>query len=493
MKLESKSINTGNQLFPYIVGTEQYRAIEESAQHISPLYGPVHKVTSYLGIDNQFHALAGHVEMTDINHVLSRIVPDPSLDTGTSSTLASGGKGYSMSDMFLSSLGEAVERGTASLRAFANRDKFILDSSKNLLAKGINHLTPAQLPLFAPEQTDMYSPEGLHVPFTEDTVVAWRPGKSLISDATIHVPAQLVSLLHIFSPEESIIGYSQSGGLSCHVSYDDAIYHGITELIERDASGLRWYAGIPPVKVELDSGFETNPECARLVADLQSYPVATELYLHNIDLNEVPAFTAIRIEPHLNEFSYLAGGGADMCPLSSLRKTLSEFGQSERMLKQAVLSPQRSLNQSLNEMFNVRPDARPEEFDLFFKVIGYYGNVRNRSKLDWYLNGTETIKFSEICERTHQSVLNASPKEKLPKLLDLLRKLNLDVILFDLTPPEWGSLRLTKVFMPQLMSPFLPSRPIYGHPRLRNARQTLGISDKPLSYSEITPDPLPYP
>ena len=493
MKLRSRSVNNGTELLPYLVSSRHRIAIDELMAQLNPTTGPITRVVSYFGADGQLHVTSGHSEQFDLNHVLSRLLAMPSLDTGVGTSVHGGGKGFLLSDMFLSSLGEGVERIVGSLCHLSSSVDHRLATSRELSREGVRHLTPDRTPLFAPEQRDMYVPDGLYRRFTEDTPVAWVSGKSLLDGESVLVPAQLVDFWYVFKRGEHAIGYSQSGGLSCHVSMQDAIYHAITEVIERDAVNLRWYAGIPPIRVELDGGFEDNQECARLVEDLGRWPVPTQVYYHNVDLHEVPVFTAIRVEPYFNEFSYYAGGGADLCPNRLLIKTLGEFGQSERMLRMGLLAPDKPLGYNLRRMFSVRPDAELDEFDLFYKVVGYYGHLQNRDKIDWYLNGQEWVKFSELCKRAGPDMLSAAVSDKLDRLLQILARNRIEAILFDLTPPQWRELKLVKVFIPQLCAPFLPSQPLLGHPRFRIARRLAGVSDADLSYAQLVKDPLPYP
>ena len=493
MKPRSRNVNNGTELLPYLVDSRRRIAIDELMAQLNPKSGPITRVVSYFGADGQLHVCSGHAEQYDLNHVLSRLLAMPSLDTGVGTSVHGGGKGFRLSDMFLSSLGEGVERVVGSLCHLYSMKGHRLATSRELNREGVRHLTPDQIWLFAPEQSDMYSPEGLYKPFTEDTPVAWAMGKNLLDGGTVSVPAQLVDFWHLFTLGENAIGYSQSGGLSCHVSMQDAVYHAITEVIERDAVNLRWYARIPPIRVELDGGFEKSKECVRLVEDLGRWPISTQLYYHNVDLHEVPVFTAIRTEPYFNEFSYYAGGGADLCPYRLLIKTLGEFGQSERMLRMGMLGPDKPLGHSLRRMFNVRPDAELDEFDLFYKVVGYYGHVQNRGKLDWYLNGQECVKFSTLCERAGADIADLSVGDKLDRLLEILAREKIEPIVFDLTPPQWRELKLVKVFIPQLCAPFLPSQPLLGHPRFRIARRLVGISDEDLSFAQLVKDPLPYP
>ena len=123
MKLRSNHVNTGSELYPYMIEAGHREAIDELVSHLDSLNGPVRRVLSYFGIDSQFHVSSGHVDQFDLNHVLARLAGSPSMETGVGTSVQGGGKGYSLSDMFLSSLGEAVERLVASVRYFANFEK----------------------------------------------------------------------------------------------------------------------------------------------------------------------------------------------------------------------------------------------------------------------------------------------------------------------------------------------------------------------------------
>ncbi len=493
MNLRSNHINNGSELYPYMVRVDQKAAIDELRAHLSPLNGPLRRVVSYFGADHRLHVSTAQVDQYDLNHVIGRIAMAPSLDTSASTTIHGGGKGYSLADTFLSTMGEGIERMVACLRYFANEESYRFGTSRDLSKARVRHLGPSDIALFAPEQTDLYAPQGSFQQFTKDTPLSWIAGTSLITGEQVYVPAQLAEFFYLYKTGEAHIGYSQSGGLSCHTSMDEAVYHGLTELIERDAINLRWYTRMPPVRVELDSGFGHDLECNRLIRDLREGPVETQLFYHNIDIPEVSVFTAIRIEPYHKEFSYAAGGGADMCPVRSLVKTLNEFGQCERTLRLALLSPEKSFAHSVKKMFSVRHDAKMEEFDLFFKVVGYYGDWRNRSKLDWYLTGDQSVRFSTLVDKANSDIGSISTSDRLARLLEVLRRNEIEPIVLDMSPPQWNNLRIVKVFVPQLCTPFLPSKPVLGHPRYRDARKIAGISMEPVGFHELVTDPLPYP
>ena len=492
MNVNSRYINQGYEAFPYTVDSSQGMAIEELTSHLSKVNGPFRRVVSYLGPDGQLHVAVGHVEPFDIDHVLARIAVSPSLESGVATNVHGGGKGYGLPDMYLSSVGEAAERILATMRYFAHENDYRFGTARDLEKDGCRFVGPEELHIFAPDQRSMFAPGGQFEPYSIDSPLCWISGRRLVSDEVVLAPAQMVELWYRFRPGEVAIGYSQSGGLSCHVSREAAVYHAITELIERDQLNLRWYSAIPPVRVQLDVDLGNDLNGDSLASDLSRSPIEPEIYYHNLDLHAVPVFTVIRFDEYFGQFSYLAGGGADTDASAALVKAMTEFGQSERMLRMAVLSPDKPLGQAVGRMFAVRHDASLAEFDVFFKVMGFYGNSRNRDKLNWYRSGPERALFSDL-RNSASHPEGVAPETKLNRLKDVLTKVGIDPIIFDFTPPDWKYLRLMKVMIPQLTMAFLPSKPMLGHPRFANARRIAGVSDETVTFSELIRDPLPYP
>lgn len=72
------------------------------------------------------------------------------------------------------------------------------------------------------------------------------------------------------------------------------------------------------------------------------------------------------------------------------------------------------------------------------------------------------------------------------RLLGELTQKGIDPIILDYSHPDWNSLSVVKVFVPELSTPFLQSRPMLGHPRLAQLR-----ADVVLPNARVAP--LPYP
>ena len=71
-------------------------------------------------------------------------------------------------------------------------------------------------------------------------------------------------------------------------------------------------------------------------------------------------------------------------------------------------------------------------------------------------------------------------------LLEQLEANAIDPIIINYSHPDWNQLAIVKVFVPELTTPFLQSRPMLGHPRLASLRDAVRLRGGGAL-------PLPYP
>lgn len=483
--LRSRFINPGIEALAYTLDEDAYRATEEILATYSPLAGPVSRVSTYFGMSGGLPIHVGHTEYYNLDYILQRVTGQSSLETGVSRSLFAGGKGYDMHGMFISSIGEAVERILGSLYFFEKKDGTVYGSYRELTGRGLRCLSPEELPLFSPEQ--YADPDFMFVPYTEDSFLGWAEGERLMSGEKVWVPAQLVELVYSLRSDEAVIGYSASGGLSSHMNRTAALVHGIVELIERDALNLRWYCGVPPERILLDRPSRRH-DLRRLLDSCEPLPGEIAFYNHSIDISEVPVVTAIEIDPWLTRFSYNAGGGAALDIDTAMYKALTELGQSERSIRLALVSPDRAFAQGVSYVSSIGPDDPVSKIDLFFKVISYYGYRKNVSKLDWYFKGNDEVLLSSLPEPRHQAI-----EDSYAYLLQVLTRHGIDPIVFDFTVAQMKQVKIVKVFIPELTQPFLQSLPYFGHPRFAETPRILGKREGLFSYDELVRDPLPFP
>lgn len=462
----------------------EFLGFKEMIACLSSEFGPVRRASSFLGFGNPGGGgYAGHAEMLDLDGLLRDMYDQPSMEAGVNDSLFGGGKGWALQGTMLSTIGEAVERGVATLVACAPDmpGARLFASYDDLRQRGIPALSPKDMHLFSPEQ--YASPRFLYEPFTCHSMVQWVPGKRLRSGEEIYVPAQLVDLVHIFDPGEALVGYPVSGGLSCHTSLDAAVYHGLTEVIERHDVNVTWYTPDPPHRLVIDDQVRglLGDFVDRLVLDhSEAY-----ILLHRSGLTPTPTFSVVGIQDGLARRQYCAGGGADVEPITALTKAAVEFGQTRSTLGIANAAPRSSVGRSVKTMFDWEPGRPLAEMTLFFQAIGYYGLPEHRPLLDSYLSGPE-ITFADIQELAGLTDTATTTDERLDRLLGQLDDESIDPIVIDYSHPDWNQLAIVKVFVPELTTPFLQSRPMLGHPRLSPLRDGLTTDAGRIL-------PLPYP
>lgn len=469
---------------PPFVDSQDWRALREMLALVSPETGPILRVSSFIGAGEAAGgAYAGHAELYDLDGLLRDTYGQPSMEPGVNDTLFGGGKGASLAGALLSTVGEATERAVAALVGCSPYlpDGRIIGSYSNMLADGLPALPPEQCKLFSEEQ---YRQHGfLYEPFSHDTIIQWVMGRRLVSGDDVFVPAQLVDMVHIYDQNEQIVGYPVSGGLSCHTSRVAAIYHGLTEVIERDSINLSWYTDAAPCRVRIDE--EVRSILGPFVDRLELDHTRSEILYHPSDVCSIPTISVVGIQSWLARRRYCAGGGADVVPQTSLRKAAAEFGQTRATLTQSIVAPGSAVGISVKEMFDWSPGRPLAEMTLFFQAIGYYGLQENEQDLMPFISGPE-VEWAAVLAGSSALTESSTVEERLESVLSELGEAGIDPIVLDYSHPSWNHLAIVKVFVPELTTPFLQSRPMLGHPRLASPREGIATTGGRAL-------PLPYP
>jgi len=478
------ALNENNLLFPYLLDTELGRGLEQLHSFYYPR-GPVKKVTSYLRASGAISMLAGHCEYYDFDHIAQNIIGYPSYQTQVKSTIFGGGKGADLPTMMASSLGEIVERAIGSFSYFGHDDKIRYGTRQNMEERGFACIEPSRIQWFAPEQ--FAQPDFSYEPFDGDCFLGWVEGRKLLGDrSSIWLPAQLVLPFYMPHPDEILIGYGTSGGLAAHVSAELAAYHGLAEVIERDAVNVHWNCGHAPKIIEIDC-MPRNAKLRRALEFVKKVPDPLTLYLHPTEIEEFYVVTAIGFIGGFTEYAYLSGGGGGLTIEDAILSALGEYAQAETSYRLSNFCPDWQFSDKLRDMFGVEEDTPVEKFDIFFKILAHYGYSSHTGKLDWYLNGSGTVKLSTLIEEDNID------KSNYKIMMDICEKYDLDPIFFDFTLNEFSSVRLIKVFCADLTPPYLHSIPYFGPRRYYTLPKKLGWTDRELRFEDLTRDPMPYP
>lgn len=481
------SVNLGWEAEKYLMNKQEKAAFDDAIA----FYGPhqlVRKVASYFGCISAVPGYVGNGSYYDIDTCMRLITGKSGFSSSLKRNLFGGGKGHDLHGMFVSTLGELIERIVGVYGAIDIMSELPSGSYKDLTAQGYPCIAPEELPIFAPEQHE--EPGFAFSKFDENSHVRWIEGKRLLSGEPVMLPAQLILMYYIHEGEEDWIGYATSGGLASHISREEALYHGVTELFERDAVNLRWYCRAPLEEIDLDCDI-TNPRLAQVINSARDSAASVKFYLHDVGFPEIPVVTAVEMSEQFNRYAYLAGGGVGLEIEESLLGAFSEFVQSERNLRNTLYAPSTGFAQGIEGLFSVDEDQAPEEIDLFYKIISHYGHKAHRDRTSWYFQNGHPRKLSSL--KTHDSTDAVSKYGKFTVLRDVLKQYSLDPIVFDFTSRDMESLRLTKVFMPELCAPFLAAKPFFGNPRYADTLYKTGALSEPVNYDMLVSNPLPYP
>ncbi len=482
LDLKVSCINAKREFMPYRLTPQEADGLREIFSMYLP-NGPIRKLVTYFKAGGGMPLYVGHSEYYDFDHVVGYMLNRPSIDTDFRNTMFGGGKGATIPSMMISGVAETFERALGAFAYFRNVDNIIYGTYNTLSQRGYKCLPPAETPLFAKEQ---YNSQLLYEPFTDDTLVGWLQGNRLVSGEEVWVPCQLVFPYYIMHPREVPIGYATTGGLACHINREEAIFHGVMELIERDCVNLFWNCKHAPSRIVFDR--PPAPALQKLLDVARSLPVAFDFFLHTVDIPEAPVVTVIAFAEAFNRYSYYSGGGVGLSIDESVLYALTEYGQSEGTLRALLLAPDWELSKATRRLFDVPEDITVNEIDLFFKIISYYGYAKNAERMRWYVKDGPEVAMSS------QPTSDATTTEqRYGAMMGILQRHEIDPIIFDFTPPQMSSLRLFKTYSSQLAPPYLQRVPLLGHRRYYEIPEKLGWADRRLRFEDLTTDPQPYP
>ena len=462
---------------------QEGRAIREMLSWYFP-NGPVRYSTIYNGGAGISQTVAINSIHWDTDRIIRQIVGLPSLNVGLNSSISAGGKGFRLPSSFLSDLGESIERLSGVFAFFKEDLEVYIGSYSSLQKAGQNAIAPEELPLFADKQ--YASPNFFFQPFTQDTEFSWVKGHRLISQEDIWIPLQLVLFFSISSIKESRIGYSSSSGMASHIDEALAIIAGVTELVERDALMLSWYADIPLLRVEVDKPLSSK-KANRSLEHIRSLSGNVNYWLHDVGFPELPTISATQLVPYYKKFAYHTGSAAGLDGEETFFQALLEYGQSEMQLKCAMLSPQWQLMRSIEAIFGAPPDKPYAEMHTFLETIGYYGHAEHSERLKDFFRSDDVVLLSELPRKKFKH-----SEEQLEYLKETLQKYNIDPIVIDCTHKQMKQTKVVKVFIPELVQHHISAYPYLGHPRIYELPVKMGLRDKPLTFKELKQGPVPF-
>ena len=412
----------------------------------------------------------------------SRLAAESDGTTGTGCTLRP-------EQSKLVSVLEVVER-YAGLRPRSKRT-MIRASYNQLIQDAQPVLDPTTLGLHSPEQYEQsqqtHSCRQL-VPYHHDLACHWVWGYSFQKQSPVLVPEHCAYYGVPASAENPVFAYDVSNGCALGNCLEEAIFHGMLEVVERDAFLLTWYAQLKAPHLDLNS--LTDPTIRLLIQHLEHHSGYTIRALNITSDHAVPCLCLLGVDEQNRAGTpkALVAAGSHPHPEQALLKALREFAM-------FLAYPRRLDQQGREQALKMLEDASQVQRMEHHPLVYYLPEAFER--LHFLYHPTSQQIFQEAFRDFY-----AAPPERMDLRDDLeaLIKHYLtaerDVVIVDQTAPEHRpcGLRCVKVLMPGMLPMTFGqnNRRVTGFERLHRLPFTLGYQDHPLTAAEINPYPHPF-
>lgn len=384
------------------------------------------------------------------------------------------GRTHSYAESELAAIMEGLERYCG--MAPRSKRTMIIDSYRNLADYALN---PVTVGLYAKEQYER--PNFPFKPFHLDDPTDWVWGYSFLRQSPIMVPQQLA--YYSSSCGQGFV-YESSNGCALGGSLEEAIFHGIMEVVERDSFLLTWYAQLPLPR--LDPYSAGDVELQLMVNRLQTV-AGFDLHLYNATMeNGIPSVWVLAKNTKPTGLNLICAAGANPDPVRAAKSAIHELSGMMLTLDEKFEANRERCVQMLHDPSLVR--GMGDHWML-------YSLPQAEERLQFLLEENRPL-------RTFQEEFNQTPShtdltDDLKDVLLVFRQLNLDVIVVDQTTPE---LKRNELFCVKVLIPgMLPMT--FGHhltrvtglERVLKVPAQLGYAKQPLLLEQLNPHPHPFP
>nr|WP_055501106.1 TOMM precursor leader peptide-binding protein [Nonomuraea pusilla] len=337
---------------------------------------------------------------------------------------------------------------------------------------------PRSLGLHPPEH---YALPGFpYRPFTPEAVCRWLWGHSFATGGPVLVPERNVH--YGPSADDRPFCYELANGCALGSCLEEAIFHGVLEVLERDAFLLTWYTRARAPRLDLGTARDPAiPLVAAAITAETGYLV--ECYDITPD-HGVPCVWALARHPSDGEPATISAAAAGPGLEPAAAGALAELGP-------MVPTVRDHFPQHAGRAQELVADGRRVRSMIDHYLV--YGVRSAARRLSFLTDGTEEVPFAPAPEGFRHDDLTAD----LRFLLDRLADSGLGVVVVDLTTPEHraGGLRCVKVLVPGTVPMTFgeQNRRTWGLPRLLDPAAVRGRGMPVRGHADLNPDPHPFP
>ena len=318
-------------------------------------------------------------------------------------------------------------------------------------------------------------------PFHPDQPMNWVWGYSFMQERPILVP-ELLAYYSLGNGEGFV--YETSNGCALGGSLEEAIFHGIMEVVERDSFLLAWYAQLPLSRLD---PYSANDKELELMVDRIREVSEYDLYFFNSTMeNEIPSVWAIAKNRRSKGVNLICAAGANPDPVRAVKSAIYELAGMMVRHDEILEKNRQKYEEMLKNPFAVR---NMEDHGLL------YGLREAEERLSFLLDDQRPLRT--FAEEFTQPPVYTDLKDDLQDILQRFRALNLEVIVVDQTTPitKRNGLFCVKVLIPGMLPMTFGHHltRVKGLERVLQVPMKLGYAKQPLSYEQLNPYPHPFP
>lgn len=343
------------------------------------------------------------------------------------------------------------------------------DSALNPVSVGVHETAQYKKPHF-PFKT-----------FKPDAKMNWVWGYSFLQERPILVP-ELLAYYSLGGGDGFV--YETSNGCALGGTLEEAIFHAIMEVVERDSFLLTWYARLPLPQLDLRSSDDIE---LQLMVDRMLKVTGYDLYFYNSTMeHEIPSVWALAKNKRSKGVNMICAAGVNPDPVKAVKSTIYELAGMMFRDDEKLESNRQQYERMLTDPFAVRT---MEDHGML------YGLQEAEDRLNFLLDNRRPLRT--FSEEFKEPPANTDLKDDLQDILQRFRRLNLDVIVVDQTTPitKRNGLYCVKVLIPGMLPMTFGHHltRVKGLERVLTVPMKLGFVEKPLSYKELNPFPHPFP
>lgn len=354
---------------------------------------------------------------------------------------------------------------------------------------GDQALDPTKLGLHTPEQYAL--PDYHYHPYDHNLLCNWVWGYSFQRQRPILIPEHIAyygARRHDTEQTNPAFLYEISNGCALGNSLEEAIFYGISEVAERDAFLLTWYAQLALPRLDPQSAH--NPTIGLLIEHLaQATGYTISIFNSTLD-HGVPCcwILAVDEEDRADMPKMMCAAGAHPRPEEAVINALLEL---ESMLKRPSAWFEHKRDHALAMLADPMLVREMEDHSLLYFLPEAFERV------SFLLQPQQQQTFQQAFGNFYSKPVSLDLRDDLNALIEHYLKLNIDILVVDQTTTEHArqGFHCAKVLMPGMLPMTFGHqyRRHSGFQRLYQLPYQLGYRATPLTDAEVNPHPHPFP